>query len=125
MVQYLFAREENSHQSCRKSFNLKYINHLSDKNSVIDKERVRKAAAHQKTFTVDRVIWHNDIVQLASLRLLYIPELKRNDFPSPDYRSEKLKAGLENHDIHELIAFAKVASRITCCTVPASSLQMQ
>ena len=110
----LFAREENFHQSCRKSFNLKYINHLRDKHSAIDKEQDRKAAAHQNAFRVvlgfiqDRVIGHNEVVQLASLRLLYIQELKRNAFPSSDYRSEKLKAGLENHDIHELIAFAKV-----------------
>ena len=51
---------------------------------------------------------YNELVQLASLRLLYIQELERNAIPSPDYRSEKMEAGLENHDIHELITFAKV-----------------
>ena len=51
---------------------------------------------------------HNEVVQLASLRLLYIQELERNSFPSEDDRSEKLKAGLENHDIHDLIACVKV-----------------
>ena len=108
----LFAREANFHQSCRKSFNLKYINHLRDKNSAIDTQQDRKA--HHMAFTVvldfiqDRVIGHNDIVRLPSLRLLYMQELERNGFPSPDYRSEKLKARLENHAIHELIAFAKV-----------------
>ena len=110
----LFAREANFHQSCRKSFNLKYINQLRDKNSAIDTQQDRKAAAHHMAFTVvldfiqDRVIGHNEIVQLASLRLLYMQELERNGFPSPDYRSEKLKARLENHAIHELIAFDKV-----------------
>ena len=48
----LFARDENSHQSCRKSFNLKYINH----SVVLDSIQ-------------DRVIEHNEIVQLASLRI--------------------------------------------------------
>ena len=54
------------------------MNHLRGKNCAIDKEQDRKAAAHQKTFTVvldfiqDRVIGNNDVVQLASLRLLYI-----------------------------------------------------
>ena len=58
-------------------------------------------------FIQDRVIGHNEVVQLASLHLFYIQELERNAFSSPDYRSEKLKTGLENHDIDELIAFAK------------------
>eukprot|EP00064_Thunnus_orientalis_P003781 superscaffoldBa00000322_g3792 len=35
-------------------------------------------------------------------------ELERNGFPNPEYRSEKLKAKVEAHDIHERIAFAKV-----------------
>ena len=87
---------------------------MCDKNCAIDKEQDRKAGAHQKAFTVvldfiqGRVIGHNEVVQLASRRLLYIQELERNAFPSPDYRSEKLKAGLENHDNHELVAFSKV-----------------
>ena len=90
----MFAREENFHQSCRNSFNLKYINHLRDKKCAIGKEQDRKAAAHQKEFTVvldfiqDRVIGHNEVVQLASLRLLSIQELERKTFSSPDYRSE-------------------------------------
>ena len=42
----LFAREANFHQSYRKLFNLKYINHLRDKNSAIDTQQDLKAAAH-------------------------------------------------------------------------------
>ena len=38
----LFAREKNFHQSCRKSLNLKYINHLRDNNCAIDKEQYRR-----------------------------------------------------------------------------------
>ena len=84
------------------------------KNCAIDKEQDRKADAHQQAFTIvldyiqDRVIGHNEVVQFASPRLLYIQELERTAFPSPDYRNDILKAGLESHDIHELIAFAKV-----------------
>jgi hypothetical protein len=114
----LFAREANFHQSCRKSFNLKYVNHLQDTaqsmNRAIDTEQERKAAVHLKAFTAvldfiqDRVIGQKEVVQLALLRLLYIQELERNGFPNPEYRSEKLKVRLENHDIHEWIAFAKV-----------------
>ena len=45
---------------------------------------------------------------LASLRVLYIYELEKSGFANSEYRSEKLKARLENHDISKLIAFAKV-----------------
>ena len=61
-------------------------------------------------FIQDCVIGQNEVVLLASLRLLYIyiQELEKNGFANPECRSEKLKARLESHDIHELIAFAKV-----------------
>jgi len=114
----LFATEAQFHHSCRKLFNLKYANHLRDTakaaNHNLDTEQARKAVAHQKAFTIvldfiqDRVIRQKEVVQLASLRLLYIQELERNEFPNPEYRSEKLKVRLENHEIHERIAFAKV-----------------
>lgn len=114
----LFAREANFHKSCRKSFNLKYVNHLRDTgqatNRAIDTDQDRKAAAHMKAFTAvldfiqDQVIEQKEVVQLASLRLHYVQELERNGFPNPEYRSEKLKTRLENHDIHEWIAFAKI-----------------
>ncbi len=114
----LFAREANFHQSCRKSFNLKYVNHLRDTTKVtthaIDTEQDRKAAAHLKAFTAvldfikDLELGQKEVVQLASLHLLYVQELERNGFPNPEYRSEKLKVRLDNHAIHEWIAFAKV-----------------
>ena len=114
----LFAREAQFHQSCRKSFNLKYVNHLRNTaraaKNASDTDQLHKAAAHLKSFTAvldfiqNQVIGQNEVVQLASLRLLYIQELERNGFPNPEYRSEKLKTRLENHDIHEQIAFAKV-----------------
>ena len=59
-------------------------------------------------FIQDCVIGQNKVVLLASPRRLYTQELEKNGFPNPEYRSEKLKARLENSDIHELIAFAKV-----------------
>ena len=106
----LLAREAQFHQSCRWSFTLKYVNYLRDTAQAtiraIDTKQDRKTAAHLKAFTAvldfiqDRVIGQNEIVQLASLRHLYIQELERNGLPNPEYRSEKLKIRLENHDIH-------------------------
>lgn len=70
------------------------------------------ASAHLKSAVLDYIqdciIGQKKVVLLTSLRLLYIQELEKNGFANPEYRSEKLKARLENHDIHKLIAFAKV-----------------
>eukprot|EP00064_Thunnus_orientalis_P006084 superscaffoldBa00000619_g6098 len=50
----LFGREANFHQSCRKSFNLKYANRLRDTtratNHVTDTEENHEAAAHLREF---------------------------------------------------------------------------
>ena len=115
----LFAREARFHPSCRKSFNLKYINHMRDTSKATNRasfktEQDRKADAHSKAFTAvidyieDCIISQNKVVQLSSLRLLYIQELERNGFTNPEYRSEKLKSRLEKHAINERIAFSKV-----------------
>ena len=45
---------------------------------------------------------------LSSLRLLYVQELEKNGFPNPEYRTENLKARLDNHEICELITIANV-----------------
>ena len=112
----LFAREAKYHQSCRKSFNLKYLNHQRYKdqgaNRVTDSDQ---AAAQLMAFNAvleflqTRVIVQKEVVKLASLRLLYIQELEKHGFPNPKYRSEKLKAKLENHEIIERIAFTKIS----------------
>lgn len=114
----LFAREAQFHQTCRRSFNLKYAKHMHDTaqatNRAIDTDQDCKSDAHQNAFSAvldliqERVIEQNEVVRLASLRLLYIQELERYGFPNPNFRGEKLKSRLESHDISEYIAFAKV-----------------
>ena len=115
--QDLFAREAKYHSSCRKAFNLRYINHLRDTNSKKEgppTEQEQKTVAHQKALDVvidyiqESVIAQEEVVALRALRLLYVKELDKNGFPSPDYRSENLKAKLEKHEIGELIEFTKV-----------------
>ena len=70
--------------------------------------------AHQKTLDVvidyvqESVIAQEEVVELRALRLPYVKELDKDGFPSPDYRSENLKAKLEKHEIGELIKFTKV-----------------
>lgn len=77
----LFTREARFHHSCRKAFNLKYINLLREKaRATIETEQDRKAAAHLKALNVvDRVIAQNEIVQVTSLRLLYLQEFEKNN----------------------------------------------
>lgn len=69
--------------------------------------------AHQKALDVvidyiqESVIAQEEVVEPRALRLLYVKELDKNGFPSPDYRSKNLKAKLEKHEI-ELIDLTKV-----------------
>ena len=75
-------------------------------------EQEQKTLAHQKALDVvidyiqESVIAQEEVVELRAL--LYVKELDKNGFPSPDYRSENLKAKLEKHEIGDLIEFTKV-----------------
>ena len=114
----LFAAEAQYHRHCHISFNTKYYNHVrAEKRTEIrtlDTEQVLKAAAHEEAFKSvadfieDHVIVQNEVVQLSSLRLLYINELENHGYPQLDYRSEKLRSRIEDHPISRQIAFAKV-----------------
>ena len=86
--QDLFAREANLLQSCRKLFNMQYINHLNEKEGLVDKEQDGMTFAYHKALTValdfiqDRVTRHNEVVHFTSLRFLDIQELERSGYPS-------------------------------------------
>ena len=71
-------------------------------------ERNGRAAAHEKALSavVDfikySVVGRKTVVKLnniATLRLMYVEGLEKSGFPSPEYRSEKLRTRTENHDI--------------------------
>lgn len=116
--QDLFASEAMYHPSCRHAFNSRYFNHLRSaeraqhRSSISDQDR--KTAAKEKALNAvldyiqENVIVQKQVVQLAALRLLYIQEMEKNGFPIPEFRSENLKAKLENHEIKEMINFANV-----------------
>ncbi|KXJ15418.1 hypothetical protein AC249_AIPGENE10219 [Exaiptasia diaphana] len=116
--QDLFAREACYHPSCRKAFNLRYINHLrnkkrSEKQSMTergDQEELAHTEAFDKVldFIQEHVVKQGEIVQLVTLRRLYIQELEKCGYTNPEYRSDYLKARLEKHEVNELISFAKV-----------------
>ena len=109
----LVARQANFHQSCRKSFYLKYVNHQRNKTKTIsndrgDEKQNDRAAAREKALSVvvdfikSTVVGRKTFVKLATLRLMYVEELEKSGFPSPEYRSEKLRTRIENHDISEV-----------------------
>ena len=74
-------------------------------------EQTRQAAAHEEAFNsvVDilntHVIERNEVMQLSSLRLIYVDKLEENEYANSEYRSEKLMHRLQNHDI----SFTKVS----------------
>jgi len=111
----LFAREARFHKSCHSSFKLRHVNYLRDQaNRSIENKQDEKLEAHQSSFNVvldfirERVIGQKEVVQLGTLRHLYVQELERCGFPNPDFRSDKLKTRLQRHEINECIAFTKV-----------------
>ena len=112
----LFAKGASYHQSCRRAFNLKYINHQRDMSlrSSPETEHEKRADAHTEAFTVvldfikDHVISGNEVIWLQYLCSLYVQELNKIGFPNPNYRGKNLKDRLCKHDIADMIDFAKV-----------------
>ena len=111
----LCAAEAKFHPHCQKT---KYSNHLRTAEREQNKKTVQeqKSQAHNQayhtvcTFINDHVIERGEVVQLSSLRLIYIGELDAYDFPNKGFRSQKLMIRLQNDpDISSKIAFTKVS----------------
>ncbi|KAG1682474.1 hypothetical protein GQR58_010998 [Nymphon striatum] len=87
----------------------------------IENKQDKNLEAHQSSFNVvldfirERVIGQKEVVQLGTLRHLYVQELERCGFSNPDFRSDKLKTRLERHTINECIAITKVFSGDRVC----------
>lgn len=115
----LHAVEAQCHRNCRDNFRNEYQNHIRAderaKNRNLDTEQERKAAAYDDAFNSvvqhlnTHVVERNDVMQLTSLRLMFIFKLQEHGYPNAEYRSEKLLQRLQNHSISELISFTKVS----------------
>ena len=74
------------------------------------------SVAHHKAFTsvLDHVKVHvvqqNKVLQLSSLRKLYVEEHSRNAYERSDYRSEKILKHLQEDPINDLVSFTKIYS---------------
>ena len=80
-----------------------------------DTDQSRKTVAHNSAFKTvidfihNHIIKQEEVVQLSSLRLIYIDVLDESGFPNRDYRSEHLMDRLQNNsDISSKIIFTKV-----------------
>uniref|UniRef100_UPI00358F9AD5 uncharacterized protein n=1 Tax=Myxine glutinosa TaxID=7769 RepID=UPI00358F9AD5 len=111
----LFACEAKHHPSCFKAFRTAFYNYeRAIHRAEAPKEQACMSAAHEKAFNSvlehiqTQVIQQNKVLQLSSLRLLYVEELKLNGYENSNYRSEKLLKRLQNDPIKEHIHFTKV-----------------
>ncbi|KAK1884337.1 GTPase Era [Dissostichus eleginoides] len=79
-----------------------------------DTNQAFMSASHEKAFVSvlehigTHVVQQNEVLQLSSLRLLYVEELKLNGYENTDYRSEKLLKQLQKDPIKEHIQFMRV-----------------
>jgi hypothetical protein len=113
----LFAGEAKHHPSCYKSFRTQFFNYERKIHKAVeppDSEDVGFSAAREKAFASVlehiqvHVVQQNEVLQLSSLRLLYVEELKRNGYENPNYRNQTLFKRLQKHPINENISFTKV-----------------
>ena len=112
----LFAGEAKHHPSCLKSFRTAFANYergMRRAEGPKDTEHALLSAAHDKAFASvleviqTRIILQNEVLQLSSLRLTYIAELKKNGYENQNYRSEKILKRLQNNPINDHISFTK------------------
>ena len=110
----LLAAEAQFHPKCRKMFEV-----LDDRGLSQEKETVSRQAnmmdAHNLAFMAvldfvkDRIIVHQEVIPLTSLRLIYTAKLDETSFGNPNYRAEKLMRRLESHpEIGRNLVFNKV-----------------
>ena len=96
----------------------------------MDTEQTRCAAAHDEAFNSvleyvrEHIIEKNEILQLFTLRLIYISELEQRGFPNPDYRNEKLIKRLQYHEISGDIELKKVSEKgcISCYLIYSANM---
>ena len=115
----LHTVEAQCHPYCRAKFRREYQSHIRAKERaekrIVGTEQTRQVAAHEEAFNsvVDilntHVIEWNEVMQLSSLRLIYVDKLEENEYPNSEYRSEKPMHRLQNHDISCNISFTKVS----------------
>jgi hypothetical protein len=110
----LFACEAKYHPSCFKSFRSAFANYerkIHMAKGAKDTDHACMSAAHEKALKEhiqNHIVQQNEVLQLSSLRLLYVEELKQHGYENPNYRSEKLLKRLQNDPVKDDVSFVKV-----------------
>ena len=99
--------EAKHHTSCHRTFKTEYHNFIRAEERAVaritDTERALITAAHSAAFRSvlqyihEDIIKENKIVQLSSLRLIYIDKLEEHGYPNDQYRSVNLMNRLQSH----------------------------
>ena len=99
----LHAKSAKYHRSCYVNFCTSHKNFKRSLNqSTQDTDRGRLLAAHQKAYEAvshyieNNIIDQNQMVQLSSLRAVYIDALEEGGSPNPAFRGEKLLLRIKN-----------------------------
>ena len=103
----LCSVEAKQHTSCHRAFKTEYHNFIHaearGKASSADMEQACITAAHYEAFSSviqflhENIIQENKVLQLFSLRLIYIDKLGECGYPNDTYQSENLMKILRNH----------------------------
>ena len=115
----LCSVEVKHHASCHWGFKNEHHNFIRTqvrvKASRADTEQTHITAAHNESFdwalqfVQEHIIQQKKVIQLSSLRLIYINKLDECGYPNDGYRSENLMKCLQNHpNINSQIVFSKV-----------------
>lgn len=115
----LHATEAQCHPYCHDKFHTEYHNYIRGMEradaKVMNTAQACQAAAHREAFNAavemltHQVIEKNEVIQLSSLRRIYIEKLAENGCPNPEYRSEKLLHRLQNHELSKNVSFTKAS----------------
>ena len=98
----LFAAEAQYHPKCRKQDTANPAHWRSGKPEVVAQQEALEAAHeacfnHVVKYVDETIIIGRKVVQLSSLRLLYIAKLDETQFPNPNYRADRLERKLKTH----------------------------
>ena len=138
----LFAREAQYHPSCHNAFKQQYVSHCRHFKAEAarcecDTEQQRKVASYLKAFNIvldfiqHRVVEQNEVVELSSLRLLYIQELESTDSQTQitEVRSWRIDSRIMTYTASLLLLRSIQATKdvfpLILYTTPVSLSQMQ
>ena len=99
----LFSVETHYHPSCRRQYTR--MTGLGRSQDYQQRRQIEMEQAHSQSFDklcnliTERVLQQQEIMKLGSALRYYVGFMCATKYPCPDYRAEKVKQKLQNHDI--------------------------